>query len=55
MSLVEDVNRAAADVDKWRATHLRQAADRLDRHIEKLRTEAEQYRELARQLDASHG
>jgi len=51
VSLQEDVQRAAETVRSWRAEHLRIAANRLDRHIEKLKAQAAEYRELASQLD----
>lgn len=50
-NLEKDVQRAAPTASVWRAEYLRNAANRLDVHIDKLKAQAAEYRELAQKLD----
>lgn len=49
--LEKDVQLAAQATKAWRAQYLCNAANQLDVHIEKLKAQAAEYRELARKLN----
>lgn len=53
--LEKDVQAAARATRSWRAQYLCDAADQIDRQIERLKAQAAEYRELASRLKGTEG